>query len=144
MGRSPEAGDLVSEDRVHFCRNGQLVLTIQVRIPPSRIGERGTRTRDADEGEVTPSAMWRQLDAFMHKNRISARVWLLDEAGDATPLSPPKRVRKQSPQAYARHRIAIAAAERRYGDDGPVLDGGAHAHWPAHVQRMIRRLAERR
>ncbi len=134
----PAEGDLVTTDGVHFLRRGELVFTVQVREAPRKIGERGVKWRDADIDEVTPSAAWGQLERWMHKRRIrGANVWRVDEeAGEYVLMERPARHRRQSAAARAKYLLAVAAAERKYGDE--------RDDWPDHVARQIQRLSERR
>src|SRR4051812_47532853 len=116
-----EDGDLVTTDRVHFERRGRLVLTIQARVPPRAIGEPGVKWRDADLDEVSESATWAQVERFLRKKRLRVNVWLLDARGDYELMRRPARHRRQTARARARLLLAVAAAERRYGED--------HEHW---------------
>ena len=142
---TPDALDLTTdEDRVAFYRDGVCVVRIQRRAAPRKIRETGTRTLPAEPGELSDAAMWRQLDAYFKKERITARVFEVDEGGTATLMAPPKR--KQSTHARARLDAAVAAATKRYGEDGPLIAGGSgiRANWPQRVQAKLGKLAARR
>ena len=104
------AGDLTTEDRLNFYRHGGgHVLTLQVREPPRHVGERGTRTRDAEAGEVSDSAMWRQLGAHMDKEKFWPNVWFISDHGNAHLMQRPKR---KNPRAAKRQRIRDTKADR--------------------------------
>lgn len=88
----PEESDLTTEDHVHFYQDGKLALTIQKYVPSGgralRDGEGGTWS-DA-EGPVSTGSMWRQLDAFMERERFWPNVWFISDHGNAHLMTRPQ------------------------------------------------------
>jgi hypothetical protein len=142
----PSEGDLTTEDHVHFYQHGRLALTLQVRQPPSHVGERGTRSRDAREGELSEAAMWRQLEAHMKREGFAPNVWFISDHGNAHLMSRPKRknyrAEKKRQMVERQVQRVIAAAERKYGtyEHGSLIAGGFYSHWPEPVKNKIRKL----
>ena len=133
----PETGDWATEDYVHFFSYGKPILTLLVQERP------GSRyKRDAEEGELSDAAMWRQIDEKMKADGFFPNVWWISDHGNAHLLRRPKRERGPTKAAKAAARANAARlvrqAERKYGDHGPLIAGGLRDHWPEAVKEKIR------
>jgi hypothetical protein len=85
----PEEGDLTTQDHVRFFQDGRIVLTLQVY-------DRSDGTyRDAESGELSDEAMWRQIEAYMKETNFWPNVWFISDHGNAHLLTKPKRKRQR-------------------------------------------------
>lgn len=134
----PETGDWVTEDYVHFYSYGKPILTLLVQKSPGR-----RYKREAEEGELSDAAMWRQIDAKMKADGFFPDVWHVNERGNTLLLTQPKRKRGPTKKATAaaekKAAQLVRQAERTYGDHGPLIAGGLRSHWPEAVKETIRR-----
>lgn len=78
----PTEGDWQTEDHLNFYQDGKHVLRLQMRTPPREIGVRW-RSRDAEAGEVSDAAMWRQIDEVMARQKFYPNVWFISDHGNA-------------------------------------------------------------